>query len=298
MSLPSLNLLRTFVVLGDSLNVRLASERLHVTPTAVSHQLRELETALGCKLFVRLPRGLAFTDSGQQFWADIAPAMEQLIQATLARLALRPLRISAFPYLAQAVVLPALAELQALTPGRQLSMDTKRDTLALARHGIDLGLRYAPDDTRWPGLQARRLCACAGLPVVGGPFPAQSWPPSAHVPTIRLTKENTGWPNWAKVHGWQPKGDELVLDSYAAVLSAAEQGLGVAMGFLPLCIADLEAGRLRPVWPQPPVHNGALWAVWPDAVDGPEMAAIVNCLAQKFTALEGRCTEFFSALHS
>ncbi len=297
MSLPSLNLLRTFAVLGDSLNVRQASERLHVTPTAVSHQLRELETALGCKLFVRLPRGLAFTDSGQQFWADIAPAMEQLTQATLARLAQRPLRISTFPYLAQAVVLPALAELQALIPGRQLSMDTKRDILALASHGIDLGLRFAPENTRWPGLQARRLCACAALPVVGGAFPAQAWPPDAHVPIIRLSKEHTSWPNWAKVHGWQPKGGGLVLDSYAAVLNAAEQGLGVAMGFLPLCIADLENGKLRPVWPQPPLHNGALWAVWPDAVDGPEMAAIVNCLAHKLRTLEDQCTEFFSALH-
>ncbi len=64
MSLPSLNLLRTFAVLGDSLNVRLASERLYVTPTAVSHQLRELETALGCKLFVRLPRGWATCQVG------------------------------------------------------------------------------------------------------------------------------------------------------------------------------------------------------------------------------------------
>jgi DNA-binding transcriptional LysR family regulator len=149
MSLPSLNLLRTFAVLGDTLSVKRAAERLHVTPTAVSHQLRELETALDCRLFQRLPRGLALTDAGQSFWAEIAPAVRQLESATRARQVQRPLRISSFPYLAQTVVLPALGELQVLLGERLLTLDTRRETLDLATHGIDLGLRFAAESTDW-----------------------------------------------------------------------------------------------------------------------------------------------------
>ena len=294
MSLPSLNLLRTFAVLGDTLSVKRAAERLHVTPTALSHQLRELETALACKLFTRQARGLAFTEDGQQFWLDVAPAIAQLTNATLARLERRPLRISSFPYLAQTVVLPALAELQALAGGRQLSLDTRRDTLALSAHGIDLGLRFAPESSQWPGLQARRLCGCSGVPVVGRNFAALSWPPPADLPTIALTKEKHTWPTWATVHGWQPKGDGLTLDSYAAVLTAAEQGMGVAMCFLPLCIDWLQSGRLRPLWPGRQVHNGALWAVWPEALDGPDLLRLVEHLDHKLAVLTRRCDEFFS----
>ncbi len=297
MPLPSLNLLRSFAVLGDTLHVKRAAERLHVTPTAISHQLRELETVLGTKLFVRQARGLAFTSSGQQFWDEVAPAMAQLTQALQVRLAQRPLRISCFPYLAQTVVMPQLAELQALTPGRALSLDTRRDTLALTQHGLDLGLRFAPEDCQWPGLRARRLCGCAGVPVVGGSFATVPWPPSGDLPSIRLTKENFTWPAWAAVHGWQPKAGGLVLDSYAAVLSAAAQGMGVAMGFLPLCIAELEDGRVRPLWPGTEAAQGALWAVWPPEAEEAALMTVVESLAGTLHALEQRSISFFQPHH-
>ena len=175
MSLPSLNLLRTFAVLGETLSVKRAAERLYVTPTAVSHQLRELETALGCKLFRRLPRGLALTDAGQAYWAEVAPAIRQLESATRARQAQRPFRISSFPYLAHTVVLPALGELQGLLGERLLTLDTRRETLDLASHGIDLGLRFSVDPANWGTLPARRLRRFQVSPLVAMDFPAVSW---------------------------------------------------------------------------------------------------------------------------
>lgn len=296
MSLPSLNLLRTFAVLGDTLSVKRAAERLHVTPTAVSHQLRELETALDCRLFQRLPRGLALTDAGQSFWAEIAPAVRQLESATRARQVQRPLRISSFPYLAQAVVLPALGELQALLGERLLTLDTRRETLDLATHGIDLGLRFAAEPTDWGALRARRLSGFGLAPLAAPGFPVPDWPPQVELLPIRLSQEQHSWRQWAVQHGWQPAAEGLVLDSYAAVLSAAEQGLGVAMGFLPLCIDALQAGRLRPLWPQRRVANGALWAVWPAQAESPALLRVVDWLEQRLGEMERRTAEFFSAL--
>jgi LysR family glycine cleavage system transcriptional activator len=278
MPLPSLNLLRTFAMLGETLSVKRAAERLHVSPTAVSHQLRELETALDSKLFQRLPRGLALTDAGQSYWAEVAPAIQQLETATRARLVQRPLRVSSFPYLAQSVLLPALAELQALLDGRLLSLDTRRDTLDLLTHGIDLGLRFTVGVADWGELRARRLSGFSLLPLVAGDHPALPWPPVAPLLAIRLTKESRSWAHWAGVHGWQPQGEGLVLDSYAAVLSATEQGLGVAMGFLPLCIEALESGRLRPLWADKQVPSGALWAVWPAELESPALLRLVDWL--------------------
>jgi LysR family glycine cleavage system transcriptional activator len=296
MSLPSLNLLRAFAVLGDTLSVKRAAERLHVTPTAVSHQLRELEAALDCKLFHRLPRGLALTDAGQSYWSEVAPAIRQLESATRARQVQRPFRISSFPYLAHTVVLPALGELQALLGGRLLALDTRRETLDLTSHGIDLGLRYAVDPAEFGGLQARRLCGFQLSPVVAANFAEVSWPPSAELLPIRLSKEPHSWAQWAEVHGWQPPADGVVLDSYAAVLSATEQGLGVAIGFLPLCIEALQAGRLRLLWPQRRVGGGALWAVWAPEAQSPALLRMVDWLEQRLAAMEAASAEFFSAL--
>jgi len=293
MSLPSLNLLRTFAVLGDTLNVKRAAERLHVTPTAVSHQLRELESALGLKLFRRLPRGLALTDTGQSYWAEVAPAIRQLEGATRARLAARPFRLSTFPSLAQSVLLPALPELLALLGERQLALDTRRDNLDLAGHGLDLALRLAPEDQDWGKLSSRRLSRFELTPLVGATLSEVQ--ADALVP-IRLAGERKAWPLWAEHYGWQPQGDGLLLDSYATVLGAAEQGLGLAMGFLPLCIEVLEQGRLRPLWPKRVAPCGALWAVWEQEHGDSQLLAVVDWLAARLLQLERRSAEFFSAL--
>lgn len=296
MSLPSLNLLRTFAVLGETLSVKRAAERLYVTPTAVSHQLRELETALGCKLFRRLPRGLALTDAGQAYWAEVAPAIRQLESATRARQAQRPFRISSFPYLAHTVVLPALGELQGLLGERLLTLDTRRETLDLASHGIDLGLRFSVDPANWGTLHARRLSSFQLAPLVAMDFPAVSWPPAADLLPIRLSKERNSWVQWAAVHGWLPGSDGLVLDNYTAVLTAAEQGLGVAMGYLPLCIEPLQGGRLRPLWPARRIGGGALWAVWEGEAESPALLRVVDWLERRLADMERRSAEFFSAL--
>jgi LysR family transcriptional regulator, glycine cleavage system transcriptional activator len=296
MSLPSLNLLRTFAVLGETLSVKGAAERLHVTPTAVSHQLRELETALDCRLFRRLPRGLAFTDAGQSYWVEVAPAIRQLESATRARQAQHPFRISSFPYLAHTVLLPALAELQALLGERLLTLDTRRDTLDLASHGIDLGLRFAVDPPNWGELCARRLSGFQLSPLVAADFAAVPWPPTMELLPIRLSKEQQSWAQWAAVHRWRPAGAGLVLDNYASVLTAAEQGMGVAMGFLPLCIDALLAGRLRPLWPTLRVDGGGLWAVWRSEVESPALLQVVDWLGQRLADMERGSAEFFSAL--
>lgn len=296
MSLPSLNLLRTFAVLGETLSVKRAAERLHVTPTAVSHQLRELETALGCKLFRRLPRGLALTDAGQSYWAEVAPAIRQLESATRARQAQRPFRISSFPYLAHTVVLPALAELQVLLGERLLTLDTRRETLDLASHGIDLGLRFSADPANWGALHARRLSGFQLSPLVAADFAAVPWPPTVELLPIRLSKEQQSWAQWASLYGWLPGSDGLVLDNYASVLTATEQGLGVAMGYLPLCIEALQAGRLRPLWPARRAGGGALWAVWEGEAESPALLRVVDWLERRLADMERRSTEFFSAI--
>ena len=63
MSLPSLTALRTFEAAARYRSVKLAAAELHVTPTAVSHQIQQLEDLLGVKLFERTGRGLVLTDA-------------------------------------------------------------------------------------------------------------------------------------------------------------------------------------------------------------------------------------------
>jgi len=63
MPFPSLTALRTFEAAARYRSVKLAAAELHVTPTAVSHQIQQLEDLLGVKLFERTGRGLVLTDA-------------------------------------------------------------------------------------------------------------------------------------------------------------------------------------------------------------------------------------------
>jgi DNA-binding transcriptional LysR family regulator len=57
--------LRTFCEIAETLNFTKASEKLHLTQSAVSHQIKALEEELGAQLFIRAKRGVILTDAGR-----------------------------------------------------------------------------------------------------------------------------------------------------------------------------------------------------------------------------------------
>ena len=63
--LSSLRALRVFTVAGRHLSFKLAAEELHLTPSAVSHQVARLEDFLGVKLFERSSRGVKLSPAGE-----------------------------------------------------------------------------------------------------------------------------------------------------------------------------------------------------------------------------------------
>ena len=74
MSQIELRHLRTLVALRDSGSLVEAAERVHLTQSALSHQLKELETRIGCALFVRKTRPVRFTSAGNRLLLLAVPA--------------------------------------------------------------------------------------------------------------------------------------------------------------------------------------------------------------------------------
>ena len=82
--LPPLNGLRAFVAAGRYMTFRAAADDLRVTQGAVAQQVRGLEDHLGLRLFLREPRGLAFTEEGRAYHVAVSRAFAQLSDATAA----------------------------------------------------------------------------------------------------------------------------------------------------------------------------------------------------------------------
>src|ERR1043166_514262 len=81
-TLPPLSALRAFEAVARHVSFTRAAEELHVTPGAVSQQIRSLEEFLGELLFARTKRSVALTEAATKMLPDIQAGLEALSRAT------------------------------------------------------------------------------------------------------------------------------------------------------------------------------------------------------------------------
>ena len=134
MKLPPLRALPVFEAVARLNSFSLAAEELSVSQSAVSHQIKQLETYLGEKLFWRQGRTLTLTDEGRQYLDAVGSALLQIERASeqlLGREEAR-LRLSVFSSFAVRWLVPRLPELQRLHPQVELSLEMSTENPVLS----------------------------------------------------------------------------------------------------------------------------------------------------------------------
>ncbi|GGG31168.1 LysR family transcriptional regulator [Caldovatus sediminis] len=263
--LPPLAALRVFEAAGRRGGFTAAAEELGVTPSAVSHAVRTLEDHLGLPLFRRDPRGLALTPAGEALLAEASRAFDALAGTVGRLVAARHeagLRISVAPTFAARWLLPRLPALRRRHPALAISITTEQDWVDLGDGRRDLAIRMAREPSgpgEWHRLVQERL-----VPVAAPAFAGLSLEAAlARLPAIHLTTVSEDWAAWASRTGMAAPPDPrrgLRFDTAHMGLEAAAQGLGVALGRLPACAADLGARRVVALGPA--VASGtAYWLV-------------------------------------
>src|SRR5262245_38420482 len=125
-ALPPLTALRAFCAAGDHLSFQAAARELSVTPSAISHQIRQLEEWLETPLFQRMARRIALTPAGQRFHCEVSASFDGIGMAA-ARLRARTkrtkLRISALPLITNVWLIPRLGAFEEKHPGITLSIE-------------------------------------------------------------------------------------------------------------------------------------------------------------------------------
>ena len=159
-----------FVAIADHLSFRAAALRLGVTPSALSHSMRQLEERLGVRLLRRTTRSVSLTDAGLRLLDRLRPAIDQITGA-LEDLNLersRPvgrLRIYASHMAAAAVIAPVWGRFLSTYPEVHLELQTGEAPVDIVAKGFDAGV--GPQDRAAADMIAVRVMAPMKAAVVG-----------------------------------------------------------------------------------------------------------------------------------
>ncbi|MBW0147964.1 LysR family transcriptional regulator [Marinobacter arenosus] len=139
MKLPPLKSLPVFEAVARLNSFSLAAEELAVSQSAVSHQIKQLETYLGEKLFWRSGRTLTLTDEGRQYLDGISSALLQIERASEQLLGHEEsrLRLSVFSSFAVRWLVPRLPDLQRLHPQVELALEMSIESPVLSDRVAD-----------------------------------------------------------------------------------------------------------------------------------------------------------------
>jgi LysR family transcriptional regulator, glycine cleavage system transcriptional activator len=286
--IPPIQCLLAFEAVARLRSVSVASDELSVTPSAVSHRIRQLESALDCKLFAR--SDFSLTSDGTVYLAQVRAALKALAQPpgpADADGAVTRLRVAVTPTFSREILLPRLALFRHAYPEIELTLQVAIPLLNVTAEGADLEVRFGAGG--YGDVEERLLLSDEVFPVCSpeylhefGPF--DGFDTALAVSRARLIRSPLEpWRNWFDACGIampEPRGGAQFND-VGLVLDAAVAGFGVALARSRLGRAWVESGRLIRLSPRAvpsPNHHHICWK--PGTLERWECAAFVDWLTQ------------------
>jgi LysR family glycine cleavage system transcriptional activator len=256
-SLPPLTALRAFEAAARLSSFTKAARELHVTPAAVSHQIRGLEKYLGVTLFKRTTRRMELTEQGRAAAEQFREGFERLargVSQLRASDAGASLTLSVTTAFATRWLVPRLGRFMRRFPGIDLKVRAGTQPVDFDQDEIDLAVRIGRGGVA--GASAIALFGESVAPLASPSFIRQhgmrraadlARVPLLHDDSMRRAGRTTGWAEWlgaARVRTVDATAG-IHFDDGHLVLQAASSGRGVALGRLAYALDDLEARRLR-----------------------------------------------------
>lgn len=248
MSRVSLDLLDAFAAVARSGNLTRAAGTMHVTVSALSHRMRQLEDRLGVQVFARGSRGVSLTVEGRRLLDAVGGPLADLnrsLRHFCTRTSDRTLAVSAVPLLANGWLMPHLPGFVAQHPQVSLNLQSSVSLVDFEREPVDAALRLGQGG--WDGVHSEHLLDEWVSPVASpGLLKRVGGPRRTLLERAPLLGDPSGqWNRWFERYGGKPPTRFVAgFDDSENLHHAAVQGLGVALGRGLLARPLIEAGRL------------------------------------------------------
>jgi len=247
--LPPLETLRVFEVACRHGSYSEAARELHVTHSAVSQRIRQLEEQLGLTLLERQGNRMVPTTSGVRLQAGVKSALSEMNAALAGIQTSRKdaeITVSLLPVMAARWLVPRLSRFTARFPHINLHIKSGQSLANFKSDGVDIAIRFGTGD--WKGLRAIKLLDEEFFPVCspglnGGRLPKD---PASMLSQPLLIDRNLSWHAWFKSAGLKHDRD-IAGTSFTdtnALMEAAVTGQGIALGRLSVTGSDILAGKL------------------------------------------------------
>ena len=266
MSTPSLRALRAFAEVARAGSLAEAARVLHVSPSAVSHLLRDLEATLGFALFVGRGPGAALSEPGARLARRLDGAFDIIDRAVdEARHRSGDVRVSALTSFSTLWLVPRLARLQARHPDVRLLLATSMRPVDLATEPFECAIRWGRGT--WPGLAATLLFRDRPVAVANPRLLAEHGSVAA-LPRLAARTREEDWRLVGVALGLPDTAPVLTFETRALAVQAAIAGMGATVVDRHLVADLLAAGMLAEVAPEPPLDRpeGHYFVALPEAL--------------------------------
>jgi LysR family glycine cleavage system transcriptional activator len=227
-----------------------------VSPSAVSHLLRELEQSLAMTLFITRGPHARLTETGERLGRRLISAFDTIDAAiTEARHQAGDVRVSALSSFLTLWLVPRLTGFQARHPDTHLLLSTGTRPVDLSTEPFECAIRWGRGN--WPNLEATMLFRDHPV-VVTNPRLSNSRSGQSgarDLPRLAARTRPDDWPIVAAALGWSDTPPTLSFETRALAVQAATAGMGAAVVDRNLVTGMLSDGLLTEIAPNPPVQT-------------------------------------------
>lgn len=249
--LPPLTALRSFESAARLESFARAAVELHLTPSAISHQVRGLEAWLGCPLFARAARRVVSTDAGRRLLDAMTPALDRIedVCAELRPTRAHTLAVHCAPSFASKWLGPRLADFMNLYPKITLRFSSSAEPVRFDENTlVDIDIAYGQPG-RQAGIEVRPLGVEVTAPLCTPSFARKhalrEAKDIARSVLIDSKLNPVQWTDWCRLNGVRlPRGARPSFDRGSLAVAAAADGLGIALETLRFAEPELAKGLL------------------------------------------------------
>ncbi|WP_372528211.1 LysR substrate-binding domain-containing protein [Piscinibacter sp.] len=253
-SLPAVTNLQAFEAVARRRSFALAAAELHLTASAISHQVSRLESHLGVRLFERSAHGVRISVAGETYLSRVGGALSAIAAATedLRQGVSNSLYVHSAPSIASLWLMSRLHAFAQAYPDISLNLSAAHTPSDFELGQADIDLRYGVPN--WPGLVVEPLFEERIVPLASPAFiQKHRLKRPEHLLGVKLIQSNVSivqWPDWFAAFTDMRAPDRFAVrfDRAQMSLDAATQGLGVALESATIAGRHIAERKLRPVF--------------------------------------------------